>query len=160
MFTGVKIYDGTFDQDDFDKELLASKDQDGLMSKEDKVKLDELTGGGSGESSTTIEAANVIQDKTHMFATEEQLSKIDAIPRDAVYTDTVYEHPETHPATIITEDETHRFVTDTEKQSWIKRSEMGIANGVATLDESGLIPSSQLPGFVDDIIEILKSFLE
>lgn len=30
----------------------------------------------------------------------------------------------------------------------------GSANGVATLDENGLVPSTQLPGFVDDVIEI------
>jgi len=35
----------------------------------------------------------------------------------------------------------------------VKRTEMGTANGVATLDERGLIPSSQLPSYVDDIIE-------
>lgn len=35
----------------------------------------------------------------------------------------------------------------------VKRSEMGVASGIATLDESGKIPSSQLPSFVDDIIE-------
>lgn len=29
-----------------------------------------------------------------------------------------YVHPETHPATMITEDATHRFVTDTDKTNW------------------------------------------
>lgn len=32
-------------------------------------------------------------------------------------------------------------------------SEKGKANGVATLDASGLVPSSQLPSYVDDVIE-------
>ena len=36
----------------------------------------------------------------------------------------------------------------------VKRSEMGKANGVATLDSSGKVPSSQLPSYVDDIVEI------
>lgn len=31
---------------------------------------------------------------------------------------TDYEHPATHPATMIEEDETHRFVTDEEKAQW------------------------------------------
>lgn len=31
---------------------------------------------------------------------------------------TGYTHPSTHPATIIEQDSTHRFATDTEKQSW------------------------------------------
>ena len=42
----------------------------------------------------------------------------------------------------------------------VKRAEMGVAGGVATLDESGLVPSSQLPSFVDDVLEFdnLTSF--
>jgi len=35
----------------------------------------------------------------------------------------------------------------------VKRSEMGVANGVATLDGEGKVPSSQLPGYVDDVEE-------
>ena len=38
--------------------------------------------------------------------------------------------------------------------SKIPASQKGVANGVATLDENGLVPSTQLPGFVDDVIEI------
>ena len=114
MFNCVKIYDGTFNQDKFDKDLLASKEQDGLMSKEDKEKLDNLSGGGSSEGSTSINASNVVEDGTH------------------------------------------RFVTDIEKTTWnnkIDKEDLGVANGIATLDDAGLIPSSQLPGFVDDVIE-------
>ncbi len=33
----------------------------------------------------------------------------------------------------------------------VKRSEMGEANGVATLDGTGKVPAAQLPGFVDDV---------
>lgn len=35
----------------------------------------------------------------------------------------------------------------------VKRSEMGVASGVATLDSSGKVPSSQLPSYVDDVLE-------
>ena len=35
----------------------------------------------------------------------------------------------------------------------VKRSEMGTANGIATLNEQGLIPSNQLPSYVDDVID-------
>lgn len=35
----------------------------------------------------------------------------------------------------------------------VKRSEMGKAGGVATLDSSGQVPASQLPSFVDDVLE-------
>ena len=32
-------------------------------------------------------------------------------------------------------------------------SAIGVANGIATLDDSGLVPSSQLPSYVDDVLE-------
>lgn len=35
----------------------------------------------------------------------------------------------------------------------VKRSEMGVASGVATLGSDGKIPSVQLPSFVDDVLE-------
>lgn len=35
----------------------------------------------------------------------------------------------------------------------VKRTEMGVSSGVATLDETGKIPSSQLPSYVDDVLE-------
>lgn len=42
----------------------------------------------------------------------------------------------------------------------ISSSEKGVANGVATLDSGGKIPSSQLPSYVDDVVEYanLESF--
>jgi hypothetical protein len=44
--------------------------------------------------------------------------------------------------------------------SRIPSSEKGAVNGVATLDESGKVPSSQLPSYVDDVLEFsnLSSF--
>ena len=37
--------------------------------------------------------------------------------------------------------------------SYVLESEKGAANGVATLDANGFVPSSQLPSYVDDVIE-------
>ena len=44
----------------------------------------------------------------------------------------------------------------------VKRSEMGVAGGVATLGEDGKVPSGQLPSFVDDVLEFdsLEEFPE
>ena len=111
---------------------LATSAANGLMSKEDKAKLDGVEARANN-----------------------------------------YVHPANHAATMITEDTDHRFVTDAEKAAWnakpddkediglgnvtndaqVKRSEMGVANGVATLDENGQVPAAQLPSFVDDIVE-------
>ena len=37
--------------------------------------------------------------------------------------------------------------------SYVTTAQMGVASGVATLDENGFVPSSQLPSYVDDVIE-------
>lgn len=38
--------------------------------------------------------------------------------------------------------------------TYIKEAQKGVANGVATLDAAGLVPASQLPSYVDDVIEL------
>lgn len=40
----------------------------------------------------------------------------------------------------------------------VKRTEMGVANGVATLGADGKVPSGQLPSYVDDVLEYDKKF--
>ncbi len=40
------------------------------------------------------------------------------VPTGAKFTDTVYSHPSSHPASIITESTTKRFVSDAEKSTW------------------------------------------
>lgn len=36
----------------------------------------------------------------------------------------------------------------------VPKSTKGVANGVASLDSSGKVPASQLPGFVDDVLDV------
>lgn len=43
--------------------------------------------------------------------------------------------------------------TSNELTNYIPKSEKGSANGVASLDGNGKVPSSQLPSYVDDVIE-------
>ena len=182
----------------------ATATRSGLMSKEDKSKLDSIEKSANNYVHPKSHPATMItQDQAHKFATAEQLKKVDAIPENPKYTDTTYGladsvndglmaaadkvklnsieegaknyvHPKTHAAIIITQDETHRFVSDTQIANWnakadtkeniglgnvtndaqVKRSEMGVSGGVATLNENGLVPSSQLPSYVDDVIEV------
>lgn len=40
----------------------------------------------------------------------------------------------------------------------VKRSEMGVANGVATLDATGKIPISQIPSDFDDVIDVYATY--
>jgi len=45
------------------------------------------------------------------------------------------------------------LTTSTASSTYIPLSQKGAANGVATLDSSGLVPSAQLPSYVDDVLE-------
>lgn len=54
---------------------------------------------------------------THDY-TEGAKAKVDAIPANPKYTDTVYTHPSTHPASMITQDSARRMVSDTQITEW------------------------------------------
>lgn len=60
--------------------------------------------------------------------------KLDSISEGA----TSYTHPDTHPASIIVEDSTHRFVTDTEKSTWNAKASTAVASTTA----NGLMSST------------------
>lgn len=121
MFKCIKYYDGSFNQEAFDKTLLASKDQDGLMSKEDKIKLDNLNGGVSTPTDSINndikETINSIMNGTSIVPkaqTAETVNgyKVEAnVPSNAIFTDTIYTHPETHNAEMIIESEERKFIT-------------------------------------------------
>lgn len=49
-----------------------------------------------------------------------------------------YQHPASHPASIIAQDATHRFVTDTEKSTWNGKA----STAVATQDAAGLMSAA------------------
>lgn len=40
----------------------------------------------------------------------------------------------------------------------VTRAEMGVSGGVATLDESGKVPSEQLPSYVDDVVNVYATY--
>lgn len=44
-------------------------------------------------------------------------------------------------------------ITDFSDADYIAATAKGAANGVASLDSAGLVPTSQLPSFVDDVVE-------
>lgn len=54
------------------------------------------------------------------------------VPADAKFTDTVYKHPSTHVASMITQDATHRFVSDVEKAKWNAKPEIYFASELPT----------------------------
>jgi hypothetical protein len=87
----------------------------GFMISTDKSKLDGISTGANKTATSTVNG-NILVDNVEKV---------------------VYTHPSTHPATMITEDTTHRFVTDTEKSTW-----NGKANTtVVTTSANGLMSS-------------------
>lgn len=54
------------------------------------------------------------------------------VPLNALFTDTIYTHPEKHPASIITVDSNNRFVTDAEKSNWDSKETVSGAQAKAT----------------------------
>lgn len=54
---------------------------------------------------------------------------------------------------VVTLDKSDVGLGNVTNDSQVKRSEMGVANGVATLDANGKVPAAQLPSYVDDVIE-------
>ena len=62
---------------------------------------------------------------------KEDKAKLDGIAEGA----NNYQHPANHPASMITEDDTHRFVSDTEKQTWAdKYTKSEVDNKLSALE--------------------------
>lgn len=128
--------------------------------------------GSDGSITSVLDSNTTYSNATNSAAglmSKDDKAKLDGIAEGA----NNYKHPANHAATMITQDATHRFVSDTQIANWnakadtkadvglgnvtndaqVKRSEMGAASGVATLGSNGKVPSSQLPSYVDDVIE-------
>ena len=67
----ASYYDASIDDETLDNEL-ASDVSDGLMSKEDKIKLDKMKVSGDGTVSVSVNASEIITDENNQFVTEQQ----------------------------------------------------------------------------------------
>ena len=124
---------------------------------EEKAKLAGVAAGANNyQHPATHPASVIVQDSTHRFVTDTEkttwngkasttvatqsanglMSAADKKKLDGVATGANnYQHPATHPASVIVQDSTHRFVTDTEKSSWNNKA----ARDVATQISKGLM---------------------
>jgi hypothetical protein len=104
------------------KEIADSLNNDsdfaGTMTKQLSSKVDKVTGKQLSDESYTL------NEKNKLAGIESNANK--------------YIHPSTHLATMITEDVTHRFVTDAEKSAWNDKAN----TSVATTSANGLMSSS------------------
>lgn len=95
-----------------------------------KTTLDKIIQSGTeptidlSKLSTHDTAINDLTSLSHSHSNKSSLDRLGISSLNKLTIDgneqstTEYIHPETHPASMITEDETHRFVTDAEKENW------------------------------------------
>ena len=91
-----------------------------------------LSGGGTLSATRTIAlgtpstitnaTTNSVTATSHTHALS--LTKADIVALGIPAQDTVYTHPANHPASMITESTTKRFVSDTEKNNWNSKAEI------------------------------------
>lgn len=131
----------------------ASQSNAGFMAAADKVKLDvTLPNDIKNEATTRSEADAALDNKI----SKEVSDRTQAVSTLQGSLDT-----EIARATKAEQDITSAYeAADTTLQNNINaiNNSKGVANGIATLDQNGLVPSSQLPSYVpsyvDDIIEV------
>lgn len=139
---------------------LASSTNDGLMASTDKVKLDGVaTNANNYVHPSTHPASIIVQDTSNRFTSDTEKAAWNAKASTAVVTTTVdglmdsadkvklngiatsannYVHPANHPASIITQDASNRFTTDTEKAAWNAKA----STAVATTTVDGLMAAA------------------
>ena len=148
---------------------------DGLMTKDDKVKLDSIEESANNYihpdnvdvrhvSDSQISIWNNKADNTIVTYQQDGLMDRD----DKVKLDTIeeganrYIHPETHLPSVILEDETHRFVTDEEKQLWNNKAETVYVNESAdkVLKTAKAFTDSKIAAIfnsTEDQLQVLRS---
>lgn len=146
----------------------ATQSSHGLMSADDKTKLDTLPTGQQIQSSL---GGKVDKESGKGLSTNDYdataKAKVDAIPANPQYTDTVYD--DTALSGRVSAIEGKEIYWDGKQDTIsdiatirsgaalgatsIQSSEKGAASGVATLDSGGKVPQSQLPSYVDDVLE-------
>jgi len=62
-----------------------------------------------------------------------------------------YTHPDTHPATIITQTSTARFVTDTEKETW-----NGIATSIGDLSTLNTTDKTSIVSAINELLALIN----
>lgn len=115
-------------------------------------KADKVTSATNGDFAGLDANGNLTDSgkKASDFATSAQGTKADSAIQSVKVEGTALT-PDTNKAVNVTK--TSLGLNNVTNDAQVKRSEMGVANGVATLGSDGKVPSAQLPSFVDDVIE-------
>ena len=158
---GSKLVDNTVTEAKLDSSVKSKLNKDTYTKTETNSAIDSrinaLTGAAPEALDTLVELAAALGDDPN-FATTITVKlgeKVDKVEGKGLstndYTTTEknklagiaanannYTHPSTHAATMITEDETHRFVTDAEKSTWNAKASTAVASTTA----NGLMSSA------------------
>ena len=114
------------------------------------------TGNPHGTTKAQIGLGNVDNtsdvNKPISTATQTELDKkanssqvLTNVPLNAKFTDTVYKHPSSHPASMIVETSTKRFTTDAEKASWnSKTDDSAVDSHIAKTDNPHKVTKAQV----------------
>ena len=147
--TSGKTLEITFDE--------ATESAKGFLSSEDKKKINSLEGnfdkkvdkvpGKSLVDDTEIDKLSNLPNKADL---DSVISDAKKAGTDAQTSLTAHINNKENPHEVTKVQVGLENVTN---DAQVKRSDMGVATGVATLDENGIVPSSQLPSFVDDVLE-------
>lgn len=147
--TSGKTLEITFDE--------ATESAKGFLSAEDKKKINSLEGNFDKKVDKVPGKSLVDDTEIDKLSNLPNKADLDSVISDAKKAGT---DAQTNLTAHINNKENPHEVTKVQvglenvtNDAQVKRSEMGVANGVATLDENGLVPSSQLPSFVDDVLE-------
>ena len=127
---------------------------------EEKAKLAGVAAGANNYQHPATHPATMIeQDASHRFVTDTEKTTWNGKASTTVVTQSAnglmsaadkkkldgvaagannYQHPATHPASVIVQDSTHRFVTDTEKTTWNGKA----STAVATQSANGLMSAA------------------
>lgn len=127
---------------------------------------DRQTNEGTRENNEDIRRRN--ESKRETAETKRQTDTAEAISNTNIATDNANQATQNannatelaNQATQNADDATSRANTAIEimnrliaDDNLVHKDMMGVANGVASLDENGTVPASQLPAFVDDVLE-------
>lgn len=127
----------------------ASSTNNGVMSKEDKKKFDSI------DSKITNDITSITYEPSNIKINYGSQNLQDGVYVKSSETKIINSATTSSAGAMSSED---KQTLDAVKTTYIPLNQKGVANGVATLDENALIPSSQLPSYVDDVIECFATF--
>ena len=126
----ASFYDASMDDETLDNEL-ATATSDGLMSKEDKIKLDRISDGATGGP---VNVENIIVNDQKQFVSKEQINRWEAAAED---------HEEINADEII-ETEQKQFVSVQQINKWEAASGPIDAEDIIESDKKQFVSAAQV----------------